>query len=336
MKGSVSTRKNWPSLVFLGMIALGVACMGCQQPRKKKGGKDADAQETKQETTSIGEISIGIDVTMEPVLRQVVDAFHMDYEKATLHPTYATEGELVKELLSDSLRLVFISRELTKAEVAEVFKDQIRVKTTLVARDAVVAILHPDNPMDSISMEQLGKLVRGEASTWRDLGGSTDDPVNLVFDAPQSSTVRLLRDKFLQPGQSLPVNAFQATNQDKVVEYVSSSKNAIGFIGYCYVSDRDDPAVRTRLEQIKLARLDATDTSDVKGFFIRPYQNEIALGRYPLSRPILAVSREHFTGLGTGFVAYFAGEIGQRILLKAGLVPEFMPPRFVVLPEKED
>jgi len=68
-------------------------------------------------------------------------------------------------------------------------------------------------------------------------------------------------------------------------------------------------------------RLDATDTSDVKGYFIRPYQNEIALGRYPLSRPIYAVSREHFVGLGTGFVVVAAGELGQRILLKAGLVP---------------
>lgn len=310
--------------------------LGCDRaPRKSKAGKE-DGKELKEETAVKGEINIGIDITMEPVLKQVLDAYHIDYPDATIHPWYKTEGELVQDLLEDSVRMVFISRDLTKAEKGVVLKDQIHTTATLVARDAIVAVLHPENPMDSIQMKNLGRLMRGEAKTWKDVGGAVADTVHLVFDAPQSSTVRMLRDQFLNGGTQLPRNAFQAHDQDKVVEYVSQDKNAIGFIGYCLVSDRDEPKAQDILSKVKLARLDAADTSDAPGYFIRPYQNEIALGRYPFSRPIYAVSREHFTGLGTGFVSFFAGEIGQRILLKAGLVPEFMPPRVVVLPEKED
>jgi phosphate transport system substrate-binding protein len=335
MKNVSSKTKRVFSLSLLGMMLMGLVMWSCQQPRKQKPGKEGDSTQTATlETTAIGEITIGMDITMEPVLRQIVDAFHVDYQKAKVHTKVATEGELVRTLLADSVRLILISRELTKAEAGTMVKDQIYPTVTVLARDAVVAILHPDNPMDSLTLDQLGRLMRGEAKTWQDIGGNSADPVNLVFDAPLSSTVRMMREKFLPQGQALPPNAFQATSQEKVVEYVSQSKNAIGFIGYCQVSDRDAPQVQTTLNQVKLARLEAADTSDARGYFVRPYQNEIALGRYPLSRLVMAVSREHFTGLGTGFVSYAAGEI-QRILLKAGLVPEFMPPRLIVLPEKD-
>jgi phosphate transport system substrate-binding protein len=317
-------------------MLMGVVMWGCQKPRKQKGGPNGDSLQTRTETATTGEINMGVDITMQPVLHQIVDAFHRDYQQAKINASYATEGELVKSLLADSMRLIFISRELTRGEAAVLKKDQYYPTVTVIARDAVVAILHPDNLMDSITMAQLGRLMRGEARTWADIGGSAPDTVRLVFDEPQSSTVRMIRDKFLGKDQTLPRNAFQATSQEKVVEYVSQDKHAIGFIGYCHVADRDEEDVQTTLSQVKLARLDAVDTSDVPGYFIRPYQNEIALGRYPLSRPVMAVSREHFNGLGTGFVTFAAGEIGQRILLKAGLVPEYMPPRFIVLPEKED
>ncbi|MEY3442319.1 MAG: hypothetical protein RLZZ519_600 [Bacteroidota bacterium] len=314
----------------------GLFLCGCEPTGTGKEGNGTRPTISSKESPEEGRINIGIDITMQPVLKQLVDGFHVENEKAHLKAIYATEDELVKGLQQDSMRLIILSRELTAAETSVLRKQQSRTTVTPLASDAIVAILHPENPMDSITMAQLGRVVRGEAKTWREIGGNSDDPVNLVFDAPTSSTVRMIRERFLKRDQQLPANAFEATSQEKVVEYVSKDKNAIGFIGYCHVSDRDSRAVQEVLEKIKLARLDATDTSDVSGFFIRPYQNEIALGRYPLSRPVFIVSREHFIGLGTGFVTYSAGEIGQRILLKAGLVPKSMPPRLIVLPEKED
>ncbi|HEX2898550.1 MAG TPA: substrate-binding domain-containing protein [Bacteroidia bacterium] len=335
MKNVASTSTFVLRRCVFAVLLTGLLLWGCEPSGGKKGGPVKTPVSSK-ESPEQGNIKIGIDITMQPVLHQLVDGFHIENPKGHLNAIYATEGELIKGLQEDSMRLIVISRELTNAEMAVMKKQQSRTTTTQIASDAVVALLHPENPMDSVTMAQLGRVLRGEAKTWRDIGGSTDDGVKLVFDAPLSSTVRLMREKFLQPNQQLPPNAFEATNQEKVVEYVSQDKNAIGFIGYCHVSDRDSRSVQAVLEKVKLARLDAADTSDASGFFIRPYQNEIALGRYPMSRPVFIVSREHFLGLGTGFVTYSAGEIGQRMLLKAGLVPKSMPPRLIVLPENED
>lgn len=335
-------RQKLHHIIFPGTIAL--VCfsilVGCQAPRKKKkNGVDDNTTEEKidfPETTTQGEISLGIDDGMAPVMNQLVDAFLRDHVEATIHPTVAPEGELMEKLLADSLRMILIGRLPTKAEIAAIKKDKIRATSTMIARDAVAVIMNPAQQMDSLTMEQLGKLLNGEAKTWRDIGGDNDQEVALIFDHPKSGSIRLLQDQVMKPGQSLPSNSYLAEGQEGVIEYVQAAKNAIGFIGYCWVSDRDEPKVQERLEKVKLARLAAADTSDIPGYFVRPYQNEITLGRYPLSRAVYAVSREHFVGLGTGFVVYSAGELGQRILLKAGLVPAFMPPRMVVLPEKED
>lgn len=321
--------------IYLAVISAFMAMWGCTPPAAPRDKTPPKVAKT-SETTSTGEIYIGIDVTMASVVQQLVDGFHLEYPEAKLNVVVGTEDELVPLLLSDSLRLVVMSRDLRPAEAAPLRKRSLRVRTTQIGIDAVVAVIHPENPQDSLSSEQLGRLLRGEARTWRDIGGDNDEVVHLVFDAPSSSTVRLLRDKYLKPDQQLPQNAFQAADQGKVLDYVAQNKHAVGFVGYCEVADHDDPRVKARLQQVKLARMDATDTSDAGGYFIRPYQNELALGRYPLSRPIYTVTMETFAGLGTGFVNYAAGEIGQRILLKAGLVPEFMPPRLVILPEKED
>ena len=72
----------------------------------------------------------------------------------------------------------------------------------------------------------------------------------------------------------------------------------------------------------------AIDTAATSRFF-KPYQGYIADGTYPFKRTIYYISREAGTRLGTGFAAYLAGDIGQRIILKSGLVPATVPVRLV-------
>lgn len=121
---------------------------------------------------------------MQPVIQQLVDAFHIENPKAELNAIYATEDELVKGLQQDSMRLIILSRELTAPETAVLRKQQSRTTRHQIASDAIVAILHPENAMDSLTMEALGKVVRGEAKTRRQIGGDSDDPVNWFLMPP--------------------------------------------------------------------------------------------------------------------------------------------------------
>ena len=51
----------------------------------------------------------------------------------------------------------------------------------------------------------------------------------------------------------------------------------------------------------------------------------LALKKYPLRREIKYIIKEAHQGLGTGFLNYVSGDLGQLIVLKAGLIPLTRP-----------
>ncbi|MCK7525609.1 MAG: substrate-binding domain-containing protein [Ignavibacteriales bacterium] len=56
--------------------------------------------------------------------------------------------------------------------------------------------------------------------------------------------------------------------------------------------------------------------TDEKSESLKPYQAYIAQKTYPLYRETYIISKEAYTGLGTGFTAFVASERGQRVVLE--------------------
>jgi phosphate transport system substrate-binding protein len=164
--------------------------------------------------------------------------------------------------------------------------------------------------------------MRGEITRWDQIGGNSKAGIEIVFDNPGSGVVRHLKDSIAKV-EKLPANCFAVKNNEAVVDYVSKNKNALGVIGVEWISDSDDSTTNTFLSRAKVVGVSGDS------IHFQPYQAYMALKHYPLTRTITTINREGRTGLGTGFVAFFASERGQRIVLKAGLVPKTMPLRIV-------
>ena len=69
--------------------------------------------------------------------------------------------------------------------------------------------------------------------------------------------------------------------------------------------------------------------NETDGTRYKPYQAYVAQGLYPYTRKVYIISREARTGLGTGFSSFVAGDVGQKIILKMGVLPASMPVRIV-------
>lgn len=144
----------------------------------------------------------------------------------------------------------------------------------------------------------------------------------IVFDNPISGVARYVKDSILRR-RDFTSAAYSLNSSDAVIDYVSQQKDAIGLIGGAWISDRDDSTTNKFLSTIRVAAIEHD------GEFYQPYQAYVARRLYPLTRNIVICSREARSGLGTGFMAFVAGDKGQRIILKAGLVPVTMPVRVV-------
>jgi len=283
------------------------------------------------DTPTSGNITIGVDESFQPIIESQVNTFESIYKYAQIKPHYKPEGAVIEDLINDSTQIAVLSRELTPQEQAVFDQRKIIPRVTKIAIDAVTLIVNNDNPDSLLTMDQVKDIFSGNIKSWKDLNSESNlGDITIVFDNNNSSTSRYVRDS-LTADNKLPQNTFAANSHKALIDYVSENKNALGVMGVNWISDFDDSTVVGFLNRIKVIGISKDPNPVTTESYYQPYQAYIAQGAYPLRRFLYIVSTEGRAGLGTGFVSFVAGDKGQRIILKSGLVPATMPVRVIGL-----
>ncbi|WP_439880491.1 PstS family phosphate ABC transporter substrate-binding protein [Pontibacter sp. MBLB2868] len=286
---------------------------------------------TQLDTPTTGKINISVDESFQPIIESEVDTFEGIYKYADINAGYKPEGDVVKDLLNDSTKVAVLSRELTPSEKAVFDKKKIIPRSTKIAIDAIALIVNRNNKDTLLTVDELKKIFSGQAKKWSDLDEDSKlGDITIVFDNNNSSTARYVRDSLITDGK-LPQNTFAAESHKALIDYVEKNENAIGVIGVNWISDFDDSTAVNFQKRIKVLALSQDSNPLTTDDYYQPYQAYIAQGVYPLRRYLYIISTEGRSGLGTGFASYVAGDKGQRIILKSGLVPATMPVRVVGL-----
>jgi phosphate transport system substrate-binding protein len=297
----VNTSRIWSVLVMIGLIS---ACSGEGKKRKVISGDD---------TLTSGTIHISVDESFAPIIDSQIKVFMSQHPKATIIPHYKPEADCIKDLLSDSTRMVIMTRGLTDDE--ELFyKDTIGFVPLWgrIATDAIAVVMHPKAKDSLFSVAEIRSM----------LNGTSGYKYQLVMDGLNAtSTVRFLIDSVLR-GQPLSGNVMAARSSEGVIDYVASNPGAMGFIGVSWIGNKEDPAQMSFQKRVRLAALQCANCEEE--VFVRPYQANMALKRYPLNRGLYYVLKENFAGLGKGFVNFLTHEKGQLIFRRGYLVPDRM------------
>ena len=325
---------------MVGALLLAAGLLPACNSRGTSAAGDAEATDT----PTSGRVAISVDQTFAPVLESQVDTFQKLYPDAHVKATYQPEDSVMLDLLNDKVKLAIVSRELNADEKAELGKQNMFPHTTKVGIDGLAIILHPSNPDSLLTISQLRTIFSGQTTAWKQVGGQSKlGEVKVVFDANRSSTLRFVRDSLLR-GSPLTKQVFAAKSNQEALDYVAAHPTAIGVVGVNWVSDFDDPNVRGFLRKVRVASI-TVRPNPKKDDYIQPYQVYLApkppqllrdhpdLQNYPLRRDIYIISREARTGLGTGFTSFVAGQKGQLIFQKSGLMPANVQARIVSTPK---
>jgi phosphate transport system substrate-binding protein len=280
------------------------------------------------DTATAGNIHIVVDDSYTSILEGEIYAFQSFYPKAKINAHYLQEGDAVKMFLQDSARIIVMNRELNADELALFEERNLKPRVTKIAYDGVAVITHPSNKDTNLTLAQLQKIFSGENKKWSQLNSKSSlGDIKIILDNKASSNGRLIQERFLK-SNNFPANCFAAHSNSEVVQYVSKHPEAIGIIGANWISDKDDTLALSFLKKVNVVAL-CDEKGENKNEFFKPYQAYIKLKQYPLYRTVYIISREARAGLGSGFTAFVAGDKGQRIILKSGLVPATAPIRIV-------
>lgn len=292
---------------LLGCLFVLLALVSCNPNRKKAkviGGDD---------TINSGTIHISVDESFAPIIDSQIKVFMSLNPKARIITHYKPEADCLKDLLDDSTRMVIITRGLTDEE--ELFyKDTLSFVPMhgRIATDAIAVITHNKAADSLFSVSDIRSM----------LNGTSGYKYELVMDGLKAtSTVRFLMDSVLR-GQPMKGNVFAARNSEGVINYVASNPNAIGFIGVSWIGNREDSAQMSFQKKVRLAALQCANCTEE--VYVRPYQANMAMKRYPLNRGLHYILKENYAGLGKGFVNFLTHEKGQLIFRRGYLVPDRM------------
>ena len=274
-----------------------------------------------EDTPTKGTITISCDESLKPIIEAEIMVFEQLYSFARINAVFCSEKEAIDLLLSDSVRMAIITRELNENETAVLKSQKISgARYHKIGYDAVAFILNPSNMDTSFKLAQVKQILSGQINHWNQISPLNKlGDIRIVFDNPSSGAIRMLRDSVLN-GNQLGKNCFALKSNPEVIKYVEENKNAIGIIGVSWISDTDDSLVKYFLSNIKVAEIEPINLR-LAGITNKPIQGNIALKQYPYWRQIKVASREMRVGLGTGFASFMESDPGQKIILKGGLVP---------------
>jgi phosphate transport system substrate-binding protein len=284
------------------------------------------------ETATRGNIKIGVDESFRLLIDTEVFTFSALYKYANIKPLYKTEVEVLDDFMNDSVRTIVTAKLLNKNQVEYLKERSIIPKTDTIAMDAVAFIVNRKNTDSLIQINKLKQIFYGNVTNWNQITkGNNSGKIEVVFDNNKSANTRYFLEKLNL--KEFPKNCYSAKTNDEVINYVEKNQNAIGIISVNWISENTDSTSNNFLKRISVVGLTAEFDPEGRQYY-RPYPAYIKDESYPFIRKIYMITRETFTGLGSGFISFVKGEKGQRIILKAGLVPFTMPVRLVEMKNK--
>lgn len=203
------------------------------------------------------------------------------------------------------------TRVARDAELAAAKKNGVTLAAHPIATEAVAIFVHKDNPLPSLTVEQLRELFGdgGKASKWSDLGvdlGAAADQVTLAGHANNSGTYELFRVQALggKDGRFKPACVGLNGSKD-VIDFCARSRSALGYTRAAYATD----AVRVVPVVAKGGAPAAPTAAAVRD------------GSYPLHQPLLLYSAGEPTPAMATFLAWLETEAARAVVTKAGYLP---------------
>lgn len=314
----------------LALVAMTVAAGLVSCGEKKKEAKSA---------------TVVCDNSFKDIMEQEIDLFEYNYPGNFILCNYVPQAVAIDSLMSGNTRTAIIGRDLTKGEKAQLRKQFSSVRSMQLAVDAVALIVNPANPVDAVSLEELGSIMRGEVKSWYDLDPTGEKRnIQVAFDDEGSSLAIFMRDNVVK-GNKFGDNVRSVGSVDSVINFVQERPGAIGVVGVSWLTRdlemRDTMSIDERVERLRAEEtfdgnilnqnMDKQTGIKVLGVMrndspipYKPYQQFIYDGKYPLTREIWIVSTQGTVGAANKFYTYVTSPEGQRILTHTGVMPARM------------
>lgn len=244
--------------------------------------------------------------TLINLVQKAAEVYMQKKPGAMIAVTGGGSGTGIAALVNRKCDIANASRGIKSKEVEDANSKGVDPKRVIVAIDGLSVIVNGSNPVDKLTVEQIGKIYKGEIKNWREVGGS-DTPISLYGRQSNSGTYDFMKEVVMKGEYSSSVKSMNGNAQ--IVEAVKQDVSSIGYVGVGYVKDASGIIV------LKVASTPAS------GYFSPLNSMDVKTGRYPISRPLNQYVNGSPKDGVRDFIIFELSKEGQELVEKEGFFP---------------
>ena len=228
-------------------------------------------------------------------------------------------GTGIAAMINGTVDIANASRKMKDKELKKAKESGQDPVEHIVGYDALAVFLHQNNPIDTLSIEQLAKIFGrgGGVEKWSDMGVTVPgckDKMVVVSRQNNSGTYAYFQKAVLKSAAKTGVIAkgkyrmgtLDMHGSKDVVDLVEKTPCAIGYSGLAYATDH-----------IKMACV----AQETGGACVSPSVATASDRSYPIARPLFMYTNGAPTGHIKEYMDWILSDVGQCILLKKGYAP---------------
>ncbi len=253
--------------------------------------------------------------TMVNLAQGWAENYHATYPQAMIQISGGGSGVGIASFIDGNCEIASASRKMKEKEIQRVReKRHQEPKEFIVGYDALAVYVHKDNPLDSISLEELAEIYGegGKTTRWSQLGVDPkrlgNDTIIRVSRQNSSGTYVYFREAVMGKTRDYKLGSIDQNGSVDVVALVANTPSAIGYSGMGYVM----PGVK----MLKISKYQG-------GAGVAPTVENAKKreGGYPITRPLLLYTAGEPKDKAKRFLDWILDKPGQKVVVELGYVP---------------
>jgi phosphate transport system substrate-binding protein len=235
--------------------------------------------------------------TVGPIAKSFAAYFTRKYH-VQVTVSESGSGNGAKSLINSTCDIASMSRALKPQELAAAKQKGVRPVAHVAALDGLAIVVHPSNPVRTLSRAQIADIFRGRVTNWNQVGGPNAKIVVIQRES-NSGTQESFKELVMGKNVQVTRNAETQASNGAVKSRVGLTRGAIGFLGFGFVDSSVKPVA-------------------VNG--VLPNASTVKNRSYILSRPLYFVTNGPPTGSARQFIDLPKTADGRRMIVELGFI----------------
>jgi phosphate transport system substrate-binding protein len=212
-------------------------------------------------------------------------------------------GTGITGLINQTCDIANSSREWKPKEIDQAWDKGVSPRFFVVALDGLSVIVNEKNPIDQLTVAQVGALYRGEVKNWKAFG---DFPAAVSLYGRQSNSgTYVFMQEFVLGNKNYSTDMKEMNGNAQIIEGVLQDEGAVGYVGVGYLFDEN--------KQIRKISKEPAGTG-----FLPTDKAAVDSGAYPISRPLYMATNGKPKGDAARLLSWIVGPEGQAIVEREG------------------